>query len=183
MTATTEPSRVTAGDTIAWTKSLSDYPASAGWVLSYSLRNPLGSIDFSAGASGDDHAVNVPASTSAPWKAGAYAWQAYVTKGAERYTVGNGQITIDANFAISVGHDGRSDARQILDNLMAAYKKASLDKAFVQEYEIAGRRIKFNAKADWLAEINFWKAEVAREENAARRKAGKGLGTRIYERF
>lgn len=183
MTATTEPSRVTAGDTIAWTKSLTDYPASAGWVLSYSLRSLLGSIDFSASASGDDHVVSQSAATSAVWKAGTYAWQSYVTKGAERHTVGSGQIIIDANFAISVGHDGRSEARQILDNLMTAYKTASSDKAFVQEYEIAGRHLRFNAKADWLAEINFWKAEVSREENAARRKAGKGLGTRIYERF
>jgi hypothetical protein len=35
MTATSEPVRITAGDTVAWTKALPDYPASAGWVLKY----------------------------------------------------------------------------------------------------------------------------------------------------
>ena len=65
MTATTEPARVTAGDTIAWTKTLSDYPASAGWVLAYTLINAGAKITITAAASGDDHAVTVLAATSA----------------------------------------------------------------------------------------------------------------------
>lgn len=180
MTNTSEPSRVTAGDTVTWQKTLSDYPASDGWVLSYRLVNAAGHIDITASASGSDHLISVDSST---WAAGVYAWQGYVTKAGKRTTIGRGQITIEANFASAAALDGRSVARQILDNLMDAYKTASAQKAFVQEYEIVGRRMKFNAKTDWIAEINFWTAEVAREENAARRAAGKGLGTRIYERF
>ena len=36
MTATSEPSRVTAGDTVTWSKTLSDYPATSAWVISSS---------------------------------------------------------------------------------------------------------------------------------------------------
>jgi hypothetical protein len=31
------PDQITAGNAFAWKKCLSDYPASAGWVLSYAL--------------------------------------------------------------------------------------------------------------------------------------------------
>lgn len=184
MTATTEPTRLTAGDTIAWTKSLTEYPATGGWTLVYRLINAAGHIDIAGTASGSDHAIAVSASDSAAWPPGDYAWQSYVENGAVRHTVGKGRLTIDPNFAAQAdGYDDRSIARKILDGLLAAYQSATLSKSFVQEYEIAGRKIKFAAKTDWLAEINFWKAEVAKEENAARRSAGKGLGTRIYERF
>lgn len=184
MTATTEPSLVTAGDTIAWLKALPDYPASAGWVLKYRLINAAGKIDITAAAAGDDHAIAITAATSAGWVAGIYTYQSTVEKSGERYTIATGKITVAPNLATqSVGFDTRSPARAILDNLLAAYQAASTARAFVQEYEIAGRHMKFNSKAEWLLELNFWKREVAAEERAARRAAGLSSGTRIYERF
>ena len=184
MTATTEPSRVTAGDTIAWTKALPDYPASAGWVLNYRLINAAGKIDISSAATGDDHAVAITASASAAWHAGIYTYQATVEKAGERYTVATGKLSVAPNLANqAAGFDTRSPAQAILDNLLAAYQSASAARAFVQEYEIAGRRMKFNSKAEWLLEINFWKREVAAEERAARRATGLSGGTRVYERF
>lgn len=184
MTATTEPSRVTAGDTIAWSKSLPDYPASAGWVLKYRLINAAGKIDITAAADGADHAVTVTAATSAAWHAGTYTYQTTVEKAGERYTIATGKIAIAANLSnMAAGFDTRSPAQAILDNLLAAYQSASAARSFVQEYEIAGRRMKFNSKAEWLLELNFWKREVAAEERAARRAAGLSSGTRVYERF
>lgn len=184
MTATTEPTRITAGDTVAWTKTISDYPASAGWVLKYRLINPSGHYDITASASGSDHAVSIDAASSAGWAAGDYALQGVVEKAGQRFTVFTERIAVAPNLMAEAGaFDSRSAAEKILANLLANYQTASLEKAFVQEYEIAGRRIKFNAKADWLLEINFWKREVARERRAARAAAGLGSGTRVYERF
>ena len=60
---TTEPTSITAGDSVAWTRSLSDYPASAGWSLAYTLINAAAKITINASAAGDDHAVSVSAAT------------------------------------------------------------------------------------------------------------------------
>lgn len=184
MIATTEPARITAGDTVAWTQSLADYPASAGWTLSYRLINAAGKIDIVASASGNDYAVLVAAATSAGWAPGRYDWISSVSKGAERYTVERGVVTIDINLAAQVaGLDTRSDAKKILEALMTAYAAAAANRAFVQEYEIAGRRMQFNAKTDWLLEINYWKREVAAQARTARLAAGLDAGNKIYVRF
>ena len=120
MTATIEPSRVTAGDTLAFTKSLPDYPASAGWVLSYTLINGTGKITFNATASGSDHAVNVLAATTAGWAAGTYTWQSVVTKAAERYTIGQGSMVVAPDLAAAATFDGRSSARKALAPMSAS---------------------------------------------------------------
>ena len=52
MTPTTEPLRHPAGDTLAFTKTLADYPADDAWVLSYTLINGTHKITFAATASG-----------------------------------------------------------------------------------------------------------------------------------
>lgn len=183
--ATTEPSRVTAGDTIAWTKSLPDYPASSGWTLKYRLINAAGKLDITAAASGADHAVTVPAATSAAWPAGTYAVTAWVEKAAKRYTVSvAGTILVEPNLAAAVaGIDTRSEAKKILDALMLAYASASASHAYVQEYTVAGRRLVFQGKADWLLEINFWRREVANEDAASRRRAGLPDSRKVYVRF
>jgi hypothetical protein len=131
---TTEPSRVTAGDTIAWTKSLPDYPASSGWILKYRLINAAGKLDITATAAGDDHAVSVPAATSAAWLAGTYTVTAWVEKGAERYTVSvSGTLLVEPNLAAAVaGLDTRSEAKKILDALMVAYAAAAASHAYVR---------------------------------------------------
>lgn len=181
---TIEPPRVTAGDTLAWTRSLPDYPASAGWVLHYRLINAAGKIDIIASAAGDDHAVNVAASTSATWTAGTYTRVAHVVKGSERHTVGTGEIIVDPDLAAAVaGADTRSDARIILDSLLASYRIVAASHAYVQRYEVNGRVMQFNAKADWIKEINFWKQQVAKESRARRRAEGLSVSTKTYVSF
>ena len=64
---TSEPESLVAGDTVTWQKTLSDYPASDGWVLSYRLINAAGNIDITSSASGDDHLVSVAATATAGW--------------------------------------------------------------------------------------------------------------------
>lgn len=182
---TKEPASVTAGDTLAWTKSLTDYPASAGWTLKYRLINATSKIDIIAAASGADHTVTVPAATSVAYVAGWYDWQAFVEKAAERYTIGSGRIQILPNLAgvAAAGFDDRSQPRRILELLMAAYESAVTSRSFVYEYQIAGRMMRFNKKEEWIMEINFWKSQVAQEERATRINAGLGAGNKLLVRF
>ena len=51
------------------------------------------------------------------------------------------------------------------------------------EYEIAGRRMKFNTKAEWILEIDYWKRQVAAEERAASINAGKPPANKLLVRL
>lgn len=77
-----EPLSLNAGDTLRFTRSLPEYPASS-YTLAYTLRATSGDpITFSASAQGDAFLVDVPAATTATWPAGSYAMSARVSDGA-----------------------------------------------------------------------------------------------------
>lgn len=182
---TAEPSFVTAGDTVTWSRSLQDYPASAGWVLKYRLINASGKIDITASASGDDHLVVVAPATTALWVAGDYTWQAYVEKSSNRYTVGSGSIEVRTNLAAeAAGYDTRSTAKQILDQLEAAYSDYCTNgQGLVQQYAIGGRQMQFRDATDFISAIEYWRAKVQSETALEQISLGLGNPRRLYVRF
>lgn len=178
-----EPTRCVAGDTITWKKSLPEYPASAGWVLSYRLINAAGRIDISSVADGGDHLVIVVASTSSTYAPGDYSWSAAVTRGVERYTIATGSLTIRPDLsAQSTGYDTRTVARKALDAVDAALL-AFGDKAFQQEYEIGDRRMRFRSHGEFLQLRDRLRNEVRAEESAERIANGLGSPSRVLVRF
>lgn len=184
-TPTTEPVEITAGDTVRWQKTFPDYPASDGWVLSYSLLGPLGAISITSTPNGDDHLIDQSPTDTAAWGASRYAWQAVMTKAdpAARYTVGTGVLVVNPDLAAPAsGYDGRSSARRILDALMAAYETYVASRGHVSEYQIAGRTMKFRTVEELIKQIDYWKREVTREDSAAALAAGRRPG-RVFVRF
>lgn len=175
-----EPTEFTAGDTVAWTRSLADYPASAGWVLSYRFISPAAKFDVTGSASGDDHAVTISAVTSAAYTAGTYAWQAYVTLGAVRHTVGSGTTVVEPNLAAvsAAGYDNRTPARKALDALNAGLETFGSN-AHVQEYSIEGRAMKYRSFAEFMAARDRLSLEVRREEDATRAQQGEASRNRL----
>jgi hypothetical protein len=181
---TIEPTRFRAGDTVSWSKSLSDYPASDSWVLHYRFINSTSKIDITAAADGSDHLVSVSAADSAAYRAGDYTWTSWVTKDAERYTIAGGRVTIlpDLAAVTSSGFDLRSTARKTLD-LVDAAMLAHGASAWTQEYEIAGRRMRFKTVGEFMSFRSRLKAEVRAEENAERIRNGERPRNRINVRF
>lgn len=187
-TPTTEPLAVTAGDTVTWTRTLADYPASAGWVISYTLINASAKITITGSASGDDHLISASAATTTAWAAGNYDWQAAVSKAAERYTVGSGRISIKPSFAAVATLDQRSNMRKALEQLEACYVDyISNQQGHVAEYEIStgsgSRRMKFRNAAEIWQQIEKLRREVAQEDQAARLAAGISPRRRVLVRF
>lgn len=180
----TEPSFLRAGDTVAWRKALADYPATS-WTLNYRLINAAGKYDIAATADGVDHLVTVSSADSADWVPGDYTWQAYVLGGdSERYTVGTGTLTVQPDLAAqAAGFDARSTARKALDDTRAALATWIASNGQVQEYEIAGRRMKYASAADIQARIQLLEREVARETTAEKLAAGLSAGRRVLVRF
>ncbi len=169
-TPTTEPASLIAGDTAKWLKTLSNYPASAGWSLAYTLINATGKISLTATAAGDDHLVNVLASTTAGWAPGSYAWRASVSMVDEVYTVASGTLSVQAAFT-SATLDTRSQSRMALDAINAYIADPSNMQA--SSYSISGRTLLRHNLSTIMEMRSKLIVEVAREEAAA--NVGRGL--------
>ena len=173
-----EPTRIAKGDTVKWTRTLPDYPADDSWVLSYEFVNTTTRFAATGSASGSDHLVTLAAGTTSGYTAGTYDWRARVTKASEVYTVGTGRVTVDASFGAAV--DARSQARRTLEAIEAVLEGRA--DSSVQEYEIAGRRMKHITIPDLLVLRDRYRADVAREDAARRTAAGLPNPGRIYVR-
>lgn len=175
-----EPASFTAGDTVKWKRSLDHYSAADGWVLTYALRG-AGKIDLVATASGAEHLITITAAVSAAYTAGFYTWQAYATKAAERFPIETGSLEIKPNLAgiTASTYEWRTEAKIIYDQLVAAFKSYSASRGGVQQYTIGNRSMTFSSSADFIKEIEYWRAQVKSEEAAA----GLGQGRSVFVRF
>lgn len=191
--ATIEPTSVRAGDSLAWTKTLDDYPATA-WTLKYAFKNASLGFEITATASGSDHAVLVTPTTSAAYTAGTYAWQARVTNIADatlKYTVDAGELTVAASLFTTVSTDPldvRTFARKMLDQvelaLLAVLTQKTTGKG-IKAYSIAGRSMEYSDADTELARLersrDRWRLAVAREEQAEGKP--NNLGRNSYVSF
>lgn len=169
---TTEPEKITAGDTVSWKKSLPDHPA-PDWVLSYALVNAAGQITLTASADGTDHLLTIASEISSGYLAGRYRWQAYATKGDERRTVGEGTIEVLPDFASQAGgYDDRSHAEQVLEALEAMIVGRAAKNQLSQT--IRGRSIQYLSPSELIVWRDRYRAEVVRERRARRIKQGLG---------
>ena len=178
----TEPATLRAGDTWKWTKTLADYPADV-WTLKYRFKNAAGGFEVIATASGTDHSINVASATTTSLSAGTYQWIAWVEFGADKFTVGEGSISVLADYrngAPTVALDDRSHAQKMLDQINAWLE--SRDPA-VAEYEIAGRRMKFIPITELIKLQDRYRMEVAKDSDAARISSGLGSRRNILVRF
>lgn len=175
-TSNTEPISIIPGDTVKWMRSLADYPACAGWALSYELLNAMHRYQIAATADGAAHRVVISASTSQSYTPGSYDWRARVTNADEVYTVGTGRLTIAPSF--SAAADVRSHARRTLDAIEAVLEGRAT--SATAEYEINGRRLKYIPLNELHALRTKYQREVAAEEG----KSGpRGVSGRIVVRF
>ena len=162
-----EPTIIQAGDTTSWRRTLPACPADDGWTLSYRLINADSRLDVVASADGADHLVTLPAATTAAYPPGEYTWVAYAARGVERYTVAQGQLRVRPDLAAATApQDARTDAQRALADLRAALLRWLSSNGHVQEYEIAGRRMRFASAADIRQRIALAESEVRREAAA-----------------
>lgn len=177
---TTEPGCINAGDTVKWLKTLTDYPATDGWVLKYTYINATAKQEVTAAAQGADYAVTILAATSAAWAAGSYDWRATVAKAGEVYTVAGGRSVVKPSFGVAT-LDARSQARRALEAVETMMEgRASSATA---EYEIAGRKLKYIPVPELLQLRDKLRADVAREDAASDIAAGLAPRGRIHVRF
>lgn len=160
------PSTITAGDTIAWTDSLADYPATT-WTLKYSLwKYGKAVIPIVSSASGSDHTFAVTAATSKAYGPGEWQWTAYAEKGSggtlERYTVATGKVTIKPDMpSASTSADLRTHAQIMLDAIEATLQGRASHAEL--SLTINGKSIQYLKPEELLA----WRNTYLREVNKA----------------
>lgn len=181
------PSKIVKSDSTSWVDCatqdvLGNAVTSADWTLTYALRGAT-TLDLTAVAEGDGWKTSISAAQSGGLTAGIYYWQAIVTKGSERITLGSGQITVEADLlAASTGFDGRSQARKDLDAVQAAIR-AIISGGAVAEYTIGNRSVRKMGMESLIMLESKLKAEVVREEKAQAIANGLGDPNNLFVRF
>lgn len=168
---TQAPTEFVAGNTVQWKiADNADLTIADGWVLSYAVVTKGKTFEITCTDNGDGyHLATITATVSKDLPAGLYHWQAYLTKGTERYPAGTGQITVIENFAVlDGGHDARTFWRTVRDNVQAVLEdRATKDQS---SYTVNGRQLSRTPVADLLMLYNTAQSKVAGEE------ASEGLG-------
>jgi len=177
---TTEPDEIVAGETLVWTRNLSEYPP-ATWTLSYEFRG-AGSFTITATASAGLHSVSVPFATTDAYPVGDYWWSSYVTDGTSRYRVDTGQAKVVKDFSdATAGFDGRSHAQRTLDAIEAMIegRATKADTSIT----IGDRSIKRLSPAELVQWRSVYRAEVKAEKKALRRKRGLDTQNSVWVQF
>ncbi len=163
------PLELQIGDTWTWTERIRDYRPSAGWALSFSLyRYGQPVIQINATASGDDFSISVTAATTAGKVAGQWQWIACVTKGADRFTVGTGTVTLKPDLAAAgPTTDLRTENEKILEALLATQQRRANKEQ--ESMQINGRAIRYLTPDDLERMIGIYTYKVKGEQGRLRR--------------
>ena len=178
---TIEPASFVTGETVVWSKSFTDYPASE-WALTYYFRGGSTGINVAAAADGDDFLVTITAAANT-LAAGVWDYQAFLTKGSEKYLAASGKVTVKASLTgnEATTFDGRSQAKKILEALDAMIEgTASVNQ---KRYQINNRELERYSLTELIALRTHYANLVAREQQAERLKDGKGFLKNIHTRF
>lgn len=178
-----EPSVLVAGDLWQWDRETSDYLPADGWSLTYAFANADQRFAVTSSPVGTAHRITVAITDSDEKIPGIYDWACFAKKTGERKQIASGRLEIKPNLEGARPFDLRSDARKILDGLMALHVQYAAGRGLVQEYTIAGRTMKFRDAAGLIQQLDYWKRQVANEEMAARLAAGVDSGRHIGIRF
>jgi hypothetical protein len=186
------PAQIRAGDTVKWRDdagrdNLGNAIDSGSWTLTYYLRTntthegaTVVGTTFSNGWE-----FTIAAGTSSGFDAGQWYWQAIATAGAEKVTLGAGQLTVLTALNYTgqpSAFDGRSQAQKDLDAVQAAIR-AIISGGAVAEYTIGNRRLKKMEMTDLLMLEGKLKGEVKREQAASLAANGLGNPHNLYVRF
>jgi hypothetical protein len=171
---TSKPSRLRAGDSVAWVESLPGFSPADGWTLAYSISNPTKALQVQATPLGGDFQVSISSAVSATLTPGSYTLIGYVSKAGQRHSLTETLLTVIPDVTAAV--DRRSQAERTLEAINALLEgKASDDQQMIQ---YAGRTLSRYTFAELTAFASKLSRTVARER--ARKRGEKGfIGVRL----
>lgn len=170
-----EPTRITAGNSYSWTKSL-NYLASDGWVIRYSIVNISSATSISGSEeSPGEYSFSLPASVSVQLDVGEYRLVGYAanTGQDERVTFYSSSLTVSPD-PTSAG-DFRTYAAKTLDAIESMIAKTATKDQ--QSVTVDGQTLSRRSIPDLIILRDRFKREVAREKHILKaKKAGRNPG-------
>lgn len=159
------PETISAGISLRFDVSLSAYPVDT-WTAALHVRG-ANVIDLTATVVDGVFRFEIPAATSAAYVAGPHAYSLRLSNGATVAEAEAGSLSIAANLAsAAAGFDSRTHAQKTLDAIEAVIaQRATMDQ---MRYRINNRELERTPIADLLKLRATYRAEVAREQRAAR---------------
>jgi hypothetical protein len=150
-----EPSTIVAGDSVAWTKTITSY---AG-TLNYSLQI-FGSSDppilFAATPpGGPNFSISLAPGVTANWAPGRYTWTSYIDDGTNRHAIDTGEMVVLANPAIAVAGTHATRTLAIIEAALEGRLPRGLETYVIDGQSIAKIPIKQLVEmrsiyADWV---------------------------------
>jgi len=165
-----EHTTIMAGNGVSWTRNATGYYAADGWTLAYKLNSPTNQYLINAAdiaGDGDSFTVTIPSTETEVWAPGCYEWIAVAINSgtSRRMPVATGRITILQDiFSATSPVDTRTQNEIILANIDAMIAGRS----DIDEYEIAGRRVK---RTD-IAALLSWREVYVTRVKAERQTCG-----------
>ncbi len=183
---TREPQVFTAGDTLTFVRQVSDYPASAGWALSYVLRGPTTIRSNAVTYSTSDYLIYESAANTSNWTAGVYSLQAYVTNsGGYRYSVDTWFPKITVKPDPSKYVEGSASNLTFAQRTLIAVESAieSLSSKKVATASVNGQSYSIQNIQALNSLRQRMREEVRSEEDAINYAAGLGVSKNILVRY
>lgn len=179
---TNEPRTFRQGELVEWTRSLSDFPASA-WTLIYTFRSPSHKFTVTAVADGDTHAAAIAAADSADIPAADYSWQAIANDGGVDFKqVDAGFLTVEKDLEeADDGFDTRTFARRMLDAIESRLV-GTADRDDIS-YSTEGLSVSRYSPEQLEERRRHYRAIVVQEERRAAVANGEFHAGRIFTRL
>lgn len=178
------------GDTLDFTVSDSDHPATDGWTLKYRLTPQFATptqspITLTATTyQTTDYRVLVLPAVTALWAAGIYTWSQWVEKTDDRKTLGEGRIEFFPDpSAVAQGYDFRTTAETAFEDAQTALANFQATGGRVKAYTIGSRSMQFDDASEILVLVKYWENEVAKERAAKAKQAGRPDTRRYFVRL
>jgi hypothetical protein len=176
-TFNTEPGTIVAGDSVAWTKTITSY---AG-TLNYSLQifgSTAAPILFAATGSGPDYSVNLAPGITAAWPPGRYTWTSYIDDGVNRHSIAVGEMVILANPAVAFGGTHATRTLAIIEAALEGRLPRGLENYVIDGQSIA--KIPLKTLAEMRSIYASW---VGNEKAQDRINRGGNNPRNVFARF
>lgn len=132
------PATITAGDSLALRLSLSVYPATAGWALTWHRNGPeAGTVAFAR--DGDAHVATLTGADTRTWAPGHYRWLLRAELASVTITVQSGSLDVQPDLARAMPGAGATWEERTLAIVEAAL--AGTLEGGMKLYMIAGRQV------------------------------------------
>lgn len=163
-TKTGTPSEIRSGDTLTYTLTFGDYPASAWDLIVYFNKEGQGARSEAATASGDDFIISLSAAETSQFAPGKWRWFARASK------QGEGEIIADQGEVLILP-DPAADPEKTFAERMLAECRAVIAKRAGMAYsasDIGGASFTHKTDAELREAERHWVARV-KAERARRR--------------